>query len=121
MCMQVCPICLTNAKDLAFGCGHMVRYKNWLISTQAYNLNKYSDIVPFHMKDMRVSGNVFTFCFLFVYANDSVAESVGRTLPDAQYVERQYGPSWGCTLDDKKPNPSFMLVLIMWSILQTKC
>jgi E3 ubiquitin-protein ligase RGLG len=28
MCMQVCPICLTNAKDLAFGCGHMVRYKN---------------------------------------------------------------------------------------------
>ncbi|RLM62099.1 E3 ubiquitin-protein ligase RGLG2 [Panicum miliaceum] len=22
---QVCPICLTNAKDLAFGCGHMVR------------------------------------------------------------------------------------------------
>ena len=25
MSLQVCPICLTNAKDLAFGCGHMVR------------------------------------------------------------------------------------------------
>jgi E3 ubiquitin-protein ligase RGLG len=25
ICMQVCPICLTNVKDLAFGCGHMVR------------------------------------------------------------------------------------------------
>ena len=25
MSLQVCPSCLTNAKDLAFGCGHMVR------------------------------------------------------------------------------------------------
>ena len=23
--MQACPICLTSAKDMAFGCGHMVR------------------------------------------------------------------------------------------------
>lgn len=22
--LQTCPVCLTNAKDLAFGCGHMV-------------------------------------------------------------------------------------------------
>lgn len=32
--MQVCPICLTNGKDLAFGCGHTVKSLNWLISTE---------------------------------------------------------------------------------------
>lgn len=26
--LQVCPICLTNPKDMAFACGHQVSYSN---------------------------------------------------------------------------------------------
>ena len=29
-CLQVCPICLVNPKDMAFGCGHQVRHQRTL-------------------------------------------------------------------------------------------
>jgi hypothetical protein len=35
--MQVCPICLTNAKDLAFGCGHMVRRNSESLLHSVFN------------------------------------------------------------------------------------
>lgn len=45
---QLCPICLTNNKDMAFGCGHQVDPKNELVfrtlSFPAYLVSNFCPI-----------------------------------------------------------------------------
>jgi E3 ubiquitin-protein ligase RGLG len=62
---QVCPICLTNAKDLAFGCGHMV--SNVQIQT-FYVLSIATIIVTMQMQlteGNKMKKNKPLFSFLF--------------------------------------------------------
>jgi hypothetical protein len=65
--LQSCTICLSNEKDLAFGCGHMVKSKN---------PNKF---LLLHLHSM--TNNRLLKCRL--------AESADRKFASAIYVERR--------------------------------
>ena len=87
MSLQVCPICLTNAKDLAFGCGHMVR-----TDSESLVHNNAMQQPTYRVSEKNMLANVLVFFWVF-FANNSVAGNVGRASPDAQYVDSRYGRS----------------------------
>jgi hypothetical protein len=92
--MQVCPICLTNAKDLAFGCGHMVRRNSESLLHSVFN--NVMQPHPENMHGYLCFGCVWVLC----EKKNSVAGNVGRASPDARYVDSRYGRSWGYFQDE---------------------
>ena len=68
--MQVCPICLTNAKDLALGCGHMVRTDSELLFSIIY-YKKCNAIAHIETKEKKnLIYILISLCILCMRATD---------------------------------------------------
>lgn len=69
--VQLCPICLSNSKDMAFGCGHQVKFVT--------NFPRVSEIKIINsecVKDLPI----------FSHLNGRRVANVDKNLNSAQYV-----------------------------------